>query len=74
MSGECDKCGEHTLECKCITQYINKMYAESYILFSEDQLLMALKMRQEELPSDKNDKEWEHFSDFVIKRRTGKLE
>lgn len=21
MSGECDKCGEHTLECKCLTHW-----------------------------------------------------
>lgn len=67
MSGECDKCGNHTLECIC--KFINECSTEDIIKQYENQLLGVLKARQKEYPSKKNDKEWLDFSDYVIKRR-----
>lgn len=52
-----------------ITEHINSFYMESMVKQAEDQLLHFLKMRQEKFPSEKHDREWLEFSDYVCKRR-----
>lgn len=77
MSGECDKCGEHCLDCECslkisdcdLEKYVNAAFIEKVIQGYENQMLSVMKHRQEKYPSDKNDKEWLAFTNFVCRRR-----
>ena len=52
-----------------ITSYINYYYTEAAIQELEGHLLSILKKRQEIYPSEKNDREWLEFSDWVCKRK-----
>lgn len=57
------------MEDKDIINYINLTYTECFIQQAEDDLLSILKWRSEQFPTEKNDKEWLDFTDFVCKRR-----
>ena len=52
-----------------IQNYVNKAFTEQVIRHYEDQILRVMKHRQEKYPSDKNDKEWLDFTNFVCRRR-----
>lgn len=52
-----------------IHEYMNSFYYEFFITQMEDTLLSVMKDRQEKYPSEKNDKNWLDFTDFVLKRR-----
>lgn len=77
MSGECEKCGEHTLECVCalkisdcdLEKYVNQAFTETIIQGYENQMLAVMKYRQEKYPNEKNDREWLQFTNFVCRRR-----
>ncbi len=77
MSGECDRCGEHALDCECspiisdydLEKYVNEAFTEQVIQGYENQLLSVMKHRQEKYPSEKNDREWLAFTNFVCRRR-----
>jgi len=81
MSGECELCGEHALECKCspkisdsdLEKYVNKVLTEEIIQGCENQILAVMKHRQERYSSEKNDKEWLEFTNFVCRRRRKKI-
>lgn len=59
---------------KELNEYVNQAFTEEVIRRYEDQLLGFYKARQEKYPSDKNDKEWLDFTNYVCKRRYGKDE
>lgn len=52
-----------------IKDYIDTYYIESIIENLEIQILALMKARQENIPSEKNDKEWVEFSNYVRNRR-----
>lgn len=53
-----------------IQEYINLALSESMIRDLEEELLIVMKFRQEKYPSERNDKEWLDFSNFVSNRRS----
>lgn len=77
MIGECDNCAEKCLECRCKTnisdsdleKYFNQVFTEEIIRRNEDEIAAVMKRRQEKYPSEKNDREWLEFSNFVCRRR-----
>ncbi len=52
-----------------IKDYIDTFYIEGMIENLEIQILALLKAKQENIPSEKNDREWKEFSNYVCKRR-----
>lgn len=52
-----------------IQSYINEAFSEEVIRRYEEQLLSVMKTRYEKYPSDKNDKEWLDFTNYVCRRR-----
>lgn len=52
-----------------IKDYVDTYYIESMIENLEIQILALMKARQENIPSEKNDKEWVEFSNYVRNRR-----
>lgn len=74
---ECDTCGEHCLDCNCkikisdsdLEKYVNQAFTEEVIQGYENQILSIMKHRQEKYPSEKNDREWLAFTNFVCRRR-----
>lgn len=65
---ESNKCCDNDIQGAC-TKYINKYYLKYFIEKLENHILMIMKIRQEHFPSEKNDREWEEFSEFIIERR-----
>lgn len=57
-----------------IAQYVNKAFSEQVIQNYEDQLLAVMKHRQEKYPSEKNDREWLDYTNFVCRRRCQRSE
>jgi hypothetical protein len=52
-----------------INEYINQAFSEELIRRTEDHLLSILKFRQEKYPTEKNDKEWLDYTNFISRRR-----
>lgn len=52
-----------------IERYINQAFTEQVIRRYEEQLLGVMKTRCEKYPTEKNDKEWLDYTNFVCRRR-----
>lgn len=52
-----------------LDKFVTETVLEDAITLTEDHLLYVLKSRQEQLPSEKHDKDWLDFSNYVCKRR-----
>ncbi|MEK6879402.1 MAG: hypothetical protein AABY22_07340 [Nanoarchaeota archaeon] len=52
-----------------LEKYINLQFTEEIIRRYEDQILEVMKLRQEKFASEKNNKEWLSFTNFVYSRR-----
>jgi len=46
MSGECDKCGEHTLECGCKIKKMEWIYAKDRLPEDKDMVLILLNYKR----------------------------
>lgn len=57
---------------KDVVRYMNSFYMDMFVKECEQNLLKALKMRQENFPSEKNDRAWLEFSQYVLGRRPKK--
>ena len=77
MIGECEKCGEHAVDCVCVLmirdsdlqKYVAEALAEQVIRGHEDQILAVMKQLQEKHPSENNDNEWMQYTNFICRRR-----
>jgi hypothetical protein len=49
--------------------YMNESIYEQIIQGYENQLLIIMKTRYEEYPTERNDYEWEELTNFVCRRR-----
>lgn len=54
-----------------IKDYMDSFYIESCISFREEEFLAILKERQTRFPSEENDKDWQQFTEWVIRRKRG---
>lgn len=57
-----------------INKYINEALTELMIKEYENKILAVMKHRQEKYPSEKNDKEWLDFTNFICGRRFQQIE
>lgn len=52
-----------------INKYVNEAFTEQVIQGYENQMLSVMKHRQEKYPTEKNDREWLDYTNFVCRRR-----
>ena len=52
-----------------INRYVNETFTEQIIQGYENQMLAVMKHRQEIYPTEKNDREWLDYTNFVCRRR-----
>lgn len=53
-----------------LNKYINNALTAQLIRNEEDHLLSIYKFRQGKYPSEKNDREWLDFTNYVCRRRS----